>query len=276
MANGYKKILLLTIVLRFSCYTAISQYYYKDLVTTQQTNENFQVYKANRINHVKLNSFQGSSPVTEGFVCEQTVNLNQNKVVTYTKTADIGESFFTAFYNPQGLLIKTIDSTEESAGLSIYQYDANNRLIQLRHETHAADNSSSTTESHYWEYTDDGNPKKMFRIKNTVDSTIIEFTIDEKGNVIQEEAFRKKISQGKIYYYYDDKNRLTDVVKYNVKARRLLPDYIFEYEENGELSTMTIVPEGSNDYQKWYYKFDETGLKLVEFCYNKKMNCLEK
>ena len=46
--------------------------------------------------------------------------------------------------------------------------------------------------------------------------------------------------------------------RYHEKAKRLLPDYMFEYEENGELSTMTVVPEGSSDYQKYYYKYDET------------------
>jgi hypothetical protein len=59
-------------------------------------------------------------------------------------------------------------------------------------------------------------------------------------------------------------------VRFNAKAQRLLPDYIFEYEENGDLSTMMVVPEGSSDYQKWYYKYDEGGLKLIDFCYNKR------
>ena len=93
--------------------------------------------------------------------------------------------------------------------------------------------------------------------------------LDENGNVIEEEAFKQGVSEGKVYYYYDDKHRLTDVVRYNVKARRLLPDYIFEYEDD-ELSTMTLVPEGSDDYQKWYYTYDEKGLKQADFCYNKK------
>ena len=27
----------------------------------------------------------------------------------------------------------------------------------------------------------------------------------------------------RIYYYYDEKNRLTDIVRYNKKAKKLLP-----------------------------------------------------
>ncbi len=241
-----------------------------------QTNTTFQLYKANKINQVTLNSFQGNTPVTEGFAGSQKVSLAQNKVVTYTRTADRGENFFTAYYNSRGLLVKTIDSLEESTGVSLYQYDALNHLIQISQETHAADNSSSTTEIHYWSYRADGKPETMLRVKNKTDSTLIKISLDDKGNVTEEEAFVKGRSANKIFYYYDEKNRLTDVVRYNIRAGRLLPDYMFEYEENGELSTLTLIPEGSSDYQKWYYKYDDTGLKLAEFCYNKRNELLGK
>jgi len=277
MPARYQYIKILSIIiLSLTCLSAASQYYYKDLVTTLQTNKTFQLYKANKINQVTLNSFQGNTPVTEGFVGGQKVSLAQNKVVTYTKTSDRGENFFTAYYNTKGQLVKTIDSLEESTAVSLYQYDALNRLIQISQETHAVDNSSSTTEKHYWTYKADGKPETMLRIKNKIDSTLIKISLDKKGNVAEEEALRKGRSTGKIFYYYDEMDRLTDVVRYNVKAGRLLPDYMFEYEENGELSTLTLIPEGSSDYQKWYYKYDDTGLKLAEFCYNKRNELLGK
>lgn len=256
--------------------TAISQYYYKDLVTTKQINETFRIYKTNKITRVALRSFQENVAVTEGFEGGQKVNLTKNQVETYTKTADRGESLLTAYYNSQGLLIKTIDSTEETAGTTAYEYDTNQRLLKLTNETHAADMSSATTEIHFWQYTTTGNPNRMIRVKNGADTTIINFITDAKGNVIEEEAMGKEIPHGKVYYYYDEKDRLTDVVRYNIKAKRLLPDYIFEYDENEQLSTMTIVPEGSNEYLKWYYEYDEAGLKLIEFCYNKRNEIMGK
>lgn len=271
-----KKSIPVTLLLCFSYVNTVCQYYYKDLVSVQQINQNFQLYKANKIKSVKLKSFQGESPVTEGFIGEQTVNLAKNTVVTYTKTADAGESFFTAFYDSHGMLIKTTDSTGESVSTSAYEYDSNSRLSKISHETHAADRSSAITEVHLWEYNPNGKPGKMIVIKNLRDSTIVNFTLDGQGNVTEEQAFRKGLPQSKIFYYYDTMNRLTDVVRYNDRARRLLPDYMFEYDENGELSTFTVVPEGSNDYQKWYYKYDDTGLKVVEFCFNKKNQLLGK
>ncbi|HJU45778.1 MAG TPA: hypothetical protein VJ647_03295 [Chitinophagaceae bacterium] len=249
---------------------AHSQYYYKDILSTGQINKTFERYSANKITHVTLHSFNGSTPVTEGFTCWQKVSYRPGQIITYTKTSGNGESWLTATYNDEGLLIKTVDSTGESVSRSFYRYDIKKQLTQLRNETAAADKSSFDTEVHNWMYNDKGKPKQMMRIKNGKDTTLITFTPDEKGNPGEEEAFRKGVSQGRVYYYYDGKGHLTDVVRYNIKAARLLPDYMFGYEDNGELSTMTVVPEGSSDYQKWYYKYDEDGLKLADFCYNKK------
>ena len=263
------KILLPALAVLLFSLPAYSQFYYKDQVATREIISRFQLYKINKVNAVKLNSFQGEEPVTEGFVCEQRVNPTQNQLVTYTKTADAGESYLTAVYNNQGLLTKAVDSTEETVSTSNYNYDGNKRLVQLGIETKARDNSSQSSEKHLWEYTAQGKPVQMIRIRNGRDTTFVHFTLDDNGNVIEEESFKQGKSEGKVYYYYDDKHRLTDVVRYNVKARRLLPDYIFEYEDE-ELSSMTLVPEGSDDYQKWYYTYDENGLKQADFCYNKK------
>lgn len=268
MKRLYKKLYVLLVI----CVPimAKSQYYYKDIISTNQINKTFSTYAANKITNVTLHSFNGSTPVTEGFTCWQKVSYRPNQVITYTQTSDNGESWLTATYNDQGLLIKTVDSTAESVSRSFYQYNAQKQLTQLRNETVATDKSSSGTEVHNWVYNETGQPQQMLKIKDKRDTTLIKFTPDEKGNPGEEEAFRKGISQGKTYYYYDKQRRLTDVVRYNIKAGRLLPDYIFEYEDNGELSAMTVVPEGSSDYQKWYYKYNESGLKLVDFCYNKK------
>lgn len=265
-----------TMLLALFTLPAFSQYYYKDIITIQQINKTYETYKVNKINKVTLNSFQGSIPVTEGFICEQKVNSSRNEIVTYTKTADQGESFFTASYKTTGLLIKSTDSTQETVSTSLYEYGLSNRLMAIRYNTRATDSSSNIAEAHLWFYTATGSPQKMLRVKNGNDTTTVSFNTDEKGNVIEEDITGKTARHQKYYYYYDEKNRLTDVVQYNEKAKRLLPGYIFEYEEEGELSTTTVVPEGSSDYQKYYYKYNENGLKVIEFCYNKKNELLGK
>src|SRR5690349_3668116 len=112
-----------------------AQFYYKDLVTTSQINNNFRVYKLNKVSTVKLNSFEGNMPVTEGFLCEQKVNIPRNQLVTYTKTADAGETMLTAVYNTKGFLNRTIDSSEETVSTSAFKYDDANRLVELQINT---------------------------------------------------------------------------------------------------------------------------------------------
>jgi len=125
-------------------------------------------------------------------------------------------------------------------------------------------------EVHQWFYNDQGKPLRMLRILNNNDTTEVRFTLDEKGNVTEELPFVKKVSGEKTYYYYDDKNRMTDIVRFNTKARRLLPDYMFEYTEKNQVSqkitTLSMMDLG---YLIWRYVYDDKGLKTKEASFNK-------
>ena len=92
--------------------------------------------------------------------------------------------------------------------------------------------------------------------------------------MIDEESFWHGASRDKIYYYYDSSNRLTDVVRYNDRAKKLLPDYIFEYDGNNQLTQMINVQQGSSDYLTWRYNYNEKGLKIRELCYDKQKQLL--
>ena len=109
----------------------------------------------------------------------------------------------------------------------------------------------------------------MVKIKNDLDTTYISFVPDEKGNPGEEKSIHKGQPQPTVYYYFDDQNRLTDIVRYNQRAKKLLPDYIFEYDAQGRLATMLVTMEGSNDYQKWHYSYNDKGLKSKDDCYSK-------
>lgn len=249
--------------------TLQAQLYYRDIITTQQVSRNYHILKTAEVSTVVLKSFVQNNEVTEGFDCNQKVYAAENKVVTYTKTTDAGETYLTATYNKNDQLINTIDSTANIVSISNYIYDAANRLQTIENISRSA--SITNVEVHKWEYNEKGSPVSMMKIRNITDTTWATFTLDDKGNATEEHVKRNiTIPQPTVYYYYDNKNRLTDVVRYNQKAKRLLPDYMFEYDDNNHVSTMTLVPEGSSDYQKWYYKYDEEGLKTADFCYNKR------
>jgi hypothetical protein len=87
------------------------------------------------------------------------------------------------------------------------------------------------------------------------------------GNIIEEQGFHKNIPGEKIYYYYDTENKLTDIVRYNNRSAKLVPDYMFDYDEQGRLAQMVIIPEGGGQSSTWIYKYNEQGLKAEESCY---------
>jgi uncharacterized protein RhaS with RHS repeats len=136
------------------------------------------------------------------------------------------------------------------------------------------DNHLKETEQHLWQYDAQGRPSGMLKIKNGSDTTFVRFTTDEKGNIAEEHSSRKNIQLPTVYYYYDAAHHLTDIVRYNLKAQKLLPDYIFEYDENNRLISMLIVPEGTSDYMKWLYGYNDKGLKIKEACFSKQKQLL--
>ena len=66
------------------------------------------------------------------------------------------------------------------------------------------------------------------------------------------------------------RNCPSDIVRFNTKARRLLPDYMFEYTEQNQVSqkitTLSMMDLG---YLIWRYVYDDKGLKTKEASFNK-------
>lgn len=251
-----------------------AQYYYKDLVTTGQNNQQFTTYTQRNIKKVSLISYNGNSTESAGFTAEQLVDPRMRSITTITRTAVIGDAFLIARYNDAGKLVQTTDSAQNATNITKYVYDESGKLASI-----ATSNSSdniSTTESHQYTYDANGKPATMLRIRNNSDTTRVQFILDEHGNVGEEKITRSNLPASTVYYYYDGKNRLTDIVRYNAQAKRLLPDYMFEYNDNNQLKKMVIVPEGTNEYQNWYYQYTEDGLKKLDLCYDKAQHLMGK
>ncbi|KIC93112.1 hypothetical protein [Flavihumibacter solisilvae] len=268
-----KKILFALFLLGFQ-QMAHSQYYYKDLVTTRQTNDLFNLYRKLGIKKITLNSYDGNSTETAGFTGEQVVDLKKRTVTTITRTSVVGDSWFTATYDEAGRISESADSAQNASNKTKYEYDASGRLSRIS-ATSISDNVA-TTETHSWQYDGSGKPVSMTRIINNSDTTQVQLTQDEKGNVGEERAVRKNLPPVTVFYYHDNQSRLTDVVRYNAKAKRLLPDYMFEYNDQGQVKKMTVIPEGTNEYQNWYYQYQPDGLKRMDLVYNKQQQLMGK
>ncbi|HEY4062993.1 MAG TPA: hypothetical protein VGM30_13900 [Puia sp.] len=254
-----------------------AQYYYKDLVATRQNIAQWKVFSENKVRSVKLNSFEGDGQPTDGFLGEQEVAKDYSRITTHTKTARTTESWIFADYTPQGLPVKTTDTSDTYRSITDYQYDAQGRILSITNTSIETDNHIKDQEQHLWQYNPQGRPTGMLKIKNGSDTTYIRFVTDEKGNIAEERAVRNKTDLPVVYYYYDADNRLTDIVHYSPRAQRLLPSKIFTYDQGERLASMLVVPEDGNpDYNKWLYEYNEKGLKIKESCFNKRRELLGK
>jgi YD repeat-containing protein len=254
-----------------------AQYYYKDLVVNRENNARWKSYRDNRVKVVTLNSLESDGKPTEGFVGDQQVSADYLHITTHTKTSGTGDSWIIADYSPQGRLIKNTDTSDTFQNSSEYRYDDKGRIIAIIDTSLETDNHFKEVELHLWSY-DPAHPDmpvSMLKIKNGNDTTIVQFVPDAKGHIGEEHASRRGIALPTIFYYYDADNHLTDIVRYNERARRLLPIELLEYGEEGRVSSALIVPEeGNSFYQKWYYVYDDKGLKVKDFCYNKEKELL--
>jgi hypothetical protein len=248
-------------------FTANAQYYYKDIVVTNQINANYRALKSNRVITVVLTP-SALDPAQNTVTLQQTVYPAQQLVITYTKVPDAPESWLKSYYNAGGFLIKTTDSSADVVTTSLYQYDDGGRVSSISSNSVPV-NDPAEKEVHNWHYNSNGQPIEMIKIKDNSDTTFVSFTADEQGNPGEEKAIHKKNSLGTVYYYFDDRHRLTDVAKFNLKANRILPEYMFEYNDSMQVTQMIIVPEGSADYQTWKYLYNQQGLKEKDVCYNK-------
>jgi len=261
-----KKLPFLLLLLFY--FAANSQYYYKDIVAAADITRLMKTYTANNIQKISAKGITPEGSPSSEFSEVGEVNGTTLKVTTNNNKAISTLKFN---FNDRGQLINSVDSAINIKSLSTYTYDANGKIISISNAATDADSSGdfSQTEVHQYIYKD-GKLDRMWRIINKKDSLEVRFGTDEHGNVIEERNFRRGVLADPIYYYYDDRNRLTDIVRFNYKANRLLPDFLFEYDDNDRVIQKITTTSGNNlGYLTWRYLFDEKGLKTKEALFNK-------
>ena len=266
--DQYMKALFFIVFTCFLANSLFSQHYYKDLVLTGDLSKKRALYESNKVKSVRMNSFDNLDKPIDKFSCNQSVAGNYSEIKTITTDPLTGTSESNSLFDAKGMLIKTVDTSEGNRTITTYGYNQAGQLTVVTSQSISPGDFNSR-EQHLWTYAANGKPQSMVKIKNGTDTTHIEFVLDDKGNVIEERSRINGLLQPTIYYYYDLENRLTDIVRYNMRAKRMLPDYMFEYNEQGQLHTMLTPMQNMGDYQKWYYTYDAKGLKQKDECFSK-------
>jgi hypothetical protein len=262
------KLLFLFATLFF--YEANSQYYYKDIVAAAELSRQMKTYVSNGVRKVTATGITPEGSASSDFSEVYEISSNGGSLKITTRINKTVSSILHSF-NDRGLLTSTVDSAAGVKSISLYTHDGSGKIISISNSATDADSSAdfSQTEIHQYFYKD-GKLEKMWRIINKTDSLEVKFAVDTNGNVLEERNYRRGVVTDPIYYYYDDKNRLTDIVRFNYKANRLLPDYLFEYDANDRVIQKITTTSGKNlGYVTWRYLFDERGLKTKEALFNK-------
>ena len=246
-----------------------AQYYYKDLVSNKQAQLEKTALKDAKTRTVIVHSFEGNKTPSEGFFCEKKISKDHRKIETYTRAYTTGKALLTSFYNDKDQLLKSVDSSDLTVATSLYIYNSDDQIESIVSNSHSKDDDFTTAlnEEHQYKYNTKKQPVQMLRIKNKKDSALIDFLLDENGNITDEIEAGPKGQH--YYYYYDTKHRLTDIVKFNVVLGKLLPDLTFEYNSSNQVTQMIAVEEGVNkNYYTWKYIYND-GVRIIEKCFSK-------
>jgi len=246
-----------------------AQYYLHDIVNANRAADQFAAMKNASIKKVVATSYDADGTLTENFVLNQTVNISTNSLTTFSQSDYTGQSTLTSYFLPGNQLAKSSDSSSSLFSSTTYNYNASGLLQSMTISSHDTVQAFTMTEQHLYTYDTKGNPASMFRIKNNVDTVQVIFVAAENGKPGEEQWWKGNRKVETWFYYYDTKGQLTDVARYNTKAQRILPDIIFEYDEDGRVSQQTTVHTGSNSYRIWRYVYDSRDLKMKEGVFNK-------
>jgi len=256
-------------------FNADAQYYYKDLIAAEEIIQLKKSYTDYNIKTVTSAKYSPDGNVTFDFKETQEYEKDKKELRFYTTENRI-LSLLTYKFDELGRIESITDSSFGVKSYSFYKYDNSGKPEEIRNKMIDSSGTFFQTETHFWIFKKNS-PEKMWRIINNTDSLEIRFVKDERDNIIEEQNFKNNKLNDRVYYYYDDKNRLTDIVRYNIKAKKLLPDFMFEYDENNRVIQKISTTSNRNiGYLIWRYLYNEKGLKIKEALYDREKKLLGK
>lgn len=253
---------------------AQGQYYFNDIIAQEQTQEKYNLFRKHKVKKIIANSFETDNTPTQGFSLVQELQIDGKKMTTELTTGSNIETI-TSIYE----LSKLKRTSTNKTGINTktdYSYTDKGQIAKIISTTTDTVLKIPATEVHEWSYNKEGKPIQMLKIKNNIDTTIVSFLLDEQGLVIEEYWKKKTKVIEKYYYYYDADKQLTDIVRFNIKAKKLLPDAVYEYNANHQLIKAMQVSAEGRSVVYWEYTYNIKGLKESETARDKEQRMLGK
>lgn len=250
------------------CGSAMGQYYYNDILATKQSQLQYQLLRANKVKKISAISYEEDRTPTEGFKLIQELSNDGKKLVTSSSNISGKNTETTSFFE-QGKLKSTQSYSNGIENKMEYRYDLNGIINFFTLTTLDTAMSYHSVETREWHSNVNGNYTDVIKIKNGTDSSLGSFVYDEEGNLVEEHWKKKNKEIETYYYYYNQLHQLTDIVRYNTRLKKLIPDYQYEYDEKGRAIQMTQLA-ANGKYFIWKYVYNDKGLKISEKCIDNK------
>ena len=228
------------------------------------------------VKSVTVSHFNNNDELQNDLKIEQTFSKDYASLESKTISSDKVRPMLLLNHYVSNKIIKSEDTHDSVNTIVNYKYNNSGLLEYIISYTNDTTIASESLETHQWFYNERGRVIYMQKIKNKKDTTKIELVYDKDSLITEENWFRKGKVKETYYYYYNDKKQLTDIVRFNIRAKRLLPDFLFEYDALNNVQSMTQVPAGSSNYLIWQYIYNDKGLKQQDNCFTKQRQLIGK
>lgn len=253
---------------------AQAQYYYQDIINTENMTREHRQYQENKIGHIRIKSYNDNNDLNKDFHCVKDFSDDFKRVITRTGSFETGNSVVYSDFDSQGRIAHSIDSTANSVNETYYYYDKKRteQIDSLRFISYSIQNSDTFryNESHIYEYDSTGKPLKMIRLKNDRPFSVVTFITDSEGRVIKESEKGRYDTVPAVYYKYNASGQPTDIFHFNSDKQRMVPDFLFDYDRQNRLTDKTTVTMNRNSYLVWKFFYGDKGLLDRESCYGPK------
>ena len=249
-----------------------AQYYYNDLLANIQTHKQYKLLRALKVKKITATAQESANSTPETLLTQE-ISTDGKLIIIYTYQQN-GKTSRTTTQYEMGKLKKSESNNKGVESSTLYSYNETGLPALIQSTTKDTFLSSITGEAHQYYYKQDGSPDYAYVIRNQSDTILVNFTTDNQKLVLEETWTRRKKEIEKYYYYYNEKQQLTDIVRFNSKLNKLLPDFVYTYNESGYIIQMIQVPRTSNNYITWKYIYNDKGLKTTETCSNKEKKLL--
>jgi hypothetical protein len=223
----------------------------------------------NRVNFVSATAYNVDGELDAAFKFRKQVRKAGSEVWTELTIGGEGANYTKETYT-SGRLYSITDSSGQEVVHTAFVYNDRSLPVQVLMSYSNEMMDTKSEEKRLWQYENDL-PISMQFVGVGGDTNFVLFKTDSSGKITDEIWQQGGTQTEHYFYYYNDQGLLTDIVRYNARAAKFLPDFVFDYDKEGRLIRLIQFDIPGANRTTWLYNYDARQLKTSEIIYDKDM-----